>query len=177
VLAAHTAFARTPAREESKVKKNPAKSVDPRVKALLVAFGTDLDTAIKLAPGRVTYRWLEKRAEATPGMRLPKASVHRLLHGEMRDPDWTMVLRILTLIDVPGDVIDNEWRQKYETLIKSIQTVGLPSIWLPGVECPQCGGAVVNENRHREYHAELEALVRRRMMRSVNDEPEEVRTA
>jgi hypothetical protein len=146
-----------------------SKPTDPRVKALLAVFGGDLEATWKVAPNRVTYRRLEEQASATPGVCLPKASLWRIINGESSEPDWKMIERFLSLILVPSAEIAGEWRGKFETLVRSLQAVRLTESLSPGaaVEREGCGAAVLNPERHENFHAELEARIRRSMLRTA----------
>lgn len=148
---------------------NRKKKIDPRVSALLAAFGAEVKTVISLAGKGVTFRWLEETAHQQRGVPLPKASLYRLLNG-VNEPDWRMVEQVLRLCAVPQQEIEGVWRPRWAELITRIRAVELteqitPALVAGSTECAVCGAAVLNEARHQEYHAEMEALGRRRALR------------
>jgi len=152
-------------------RKNP---IDPRVYAELVAFGGELEMTVKFAGKHTTLRWLEDQSQALRGVPLPTTSVWRIYKGQTPEPAWLMVEQILVLCGVPKQVISEQWRVKWMTMMERIHAISLGGITppaSPGIECPICGVAVLNETRHLEYHAEQESASRRAAFRSVPTGP------
>jgi len=143
------------------------KTTNPRVSAMLKEFGTSIKTVIAQEGKHATYEWLDNRARDQSGIRLPKASLSRLLNG-VSEPDWSMVAQILRLCDVEKTEIAAVWHPKWKNLIERIRVVEMTEQIAPTQaiqECPICGSAVLNQARHDEFHANIDARLRRNGLR------------